>query len=85
VSKAEKLVERFRRLPKDFSWDEMARLLGAMGYAEEKPTGKTGGSRRKFVHSSGHIINLHKPHPGNTVKGYAMKDVLTALEEEGLL
>lgn len=85
MSKKEKLIERFKECPKDFSWEEMTRFLGALGYAEEKPTGKTGGSRRRFVHGSGHSINLHKPHPGNTVKIYAMKDVLTALKEEGLL
>ncbi|MEK6709349.1 MAG: type II toxin-antitoxin system HicA family toxin [Nitrospinota bacterium] len=85
MSKKEKLIERFKECPKDFSWDEMARHLKALGYAEEKPTGKTRGSRRRFAHGSGHSINLHKPHPGNTVKMYAMKDVLTALEEEGLL
>lgn len=28
---------------------------------------------------------LHKPHPGNIIKEYAMKQVLNDLKEEGLL
>jgi hypothetical protein len=28
---------------------------------------------------------LHKPHPGNIVKGYAMKQVYEELKEAGLI
>jgi len=47
--------------------------------------GKTGGSRRRFVHPTAPIIALHKPHPGNIVKMYVIDDVLRVLTEENLI
>lgn len=69
--------------PRDFTWDELARLLASLGYSEV-PAGKTGGSRRRFVHPTAPLIALHKPHPGNVLKLYAVDDVLRLLTEEGL-
>ena len=48
MGSAEKLINRFLKVPKDFTWDELASVLGEYGY-ESLKTGKTGGSRRKFV------------------------------------
>lgn len=47
----EKLIERFKRQPNDFTFDELERI--------------------------------HKPHPGNILKGYAMKQVLEELKKAG--
>ena len=33
----------------------------------------------------GHPIMLHKPHPGNIVKQYALRQVLEELENKGYL
>ena len=41
--------------------------------------GKTGGSRRKFVNQQNAIISLHKPHPGNILKTYAIKQIIEHL------
>jgi len=49
MGRKEKLLERFQQRPKDFTWDELTGLLKSLGYVE-KMTGKTGGSRRRFVH-----------------------------------
>lgn len=38
----EKLIERFKRLPNDFTFDEMERLLSIFGY-EKSNKGKTSG------------------------------------------
>ena len=46
----EKLIERFKALPSDFTFDE-----------------------------------LEKPHPGNIIKTYAMKQVLNDLIEAGFI
>ena len=46
-------------------------------------TGKTGGSRRKFVEADKNIITLHKPHPGKILKEYALKQVVEHLKEKG--
>jgi hypothetical protein len=82
MSRTEKLVQRLLSLPKDFTWEELTKILVLFGYAEIKK-GKTGGSRRKFADEKKHIISLHKPHPGNIVKEYALKQVIAQLKEKG--
>lgn len=84
MSKAEKLIARLLSFPKDFTWDELTTVLKYFGYFESS-TGKTGGSRRKFLNEQKAIISLHKPHPGNIVKKYALEIVITALKEKGKL
>jgi hypothetical protein len=84
MSRRDKLIARLRSRPKDFTWEELVRLLEGLGYIEAK-AGKTGGSRRRFVHPSAPLIALHKPHPGNIVKMYVIDDVLRVLTEEGLI
>jgi predicted RNA binding protein YcfA (HicA-like mRNA interferase family) len=80
----EKLIERFKRLPKDFTFDEMTTLLEALGF-ERSNKGKTSGSRVIFKSEKYQPIMLHKPHPGNIVKSYAMKQVLDYLIGLGLI
>jgi len=77
----DKLIERFKAGPADFSWDELVRLLGHFGYAEQK--GK--GSRRKFKAANRPTLMLHEPHPAKIVKQYALRYVRETLETEGLL
>ena len=48
MSKVEKLIEKLKSKPKDFTWDEMIKVLNYFGF-EQMAQGKTGGSRRKFV------------------------------------
>ena len=84
MSRHDKLIARLKSRPKDLSWDELVRLLMALGYAEAK-TGKTGGSRRRVVHPSAPAIALHRPHPDNTVKMYVIDELLRVLGEEGLI
>lgn len=82
MSKSEKLFERLLKLSRDFTWDELTAVLIHLGY-EPLNTGKTGGSRQKFADQYKKIINLHKPHPGNIVKEYVLKQVLEQLKEKG--
>lgn len=84
MGRREKLVARLKGRPKDFTWDELVRLLEGLGYFEAA-TGKTGGSRRRFIHETAPTIALHKPHPGNIVKMYVIDDVLRILTEEDLI
>jgi hypothetical protein len=84
VSRQEKLIARLKSKPRDFSWDELVRLLEALDY-REAATGKTGGSRRRFVHETAPPIMLHKPHPGSIVKMYVVHEVLRVLSEEKLI
>ncbi len=84
MSKYEKLIERLLSNPKDFTWDELVKVLEYYGYSERKK-GKTGGSRRKFVDENDAVISLHKPHPGNIVKAYAISLVIDHLVANGKL
>ena len=82
MSRQEKLISRLLLVPKDFTWDELCRAVAFFGY-EELTGGKTGGSRRKFIDSQKNIITLHKPHPANVVKSYALREVIAHLKEKG--
>ena len=84
MSSKEKLVARFLTMPSDFTFDELERLLAIYGY-EKSNKGKTSGSRVVFKDKEGHPIMLHKPHPGNIVKQYAVQQVLEELQSKGLL
>jgi hypothetical protein len=84
MSKRQKLLERLKQKPKDFTWEELNTVLTQLGYRESK-AGKTGGSRRKFIHPEAPPILLHKPHPGNIIKTYIIDDVLEMLKRENML
>ena len=82
MSTKEKLIARFKNLPSDFTFEELIRLLGMLGY-EMKTKGKTSGSRYIFKDNKGNPIMVHKPHPGNVVKSYAMKQIYDELINKG--
>ena len=84
MTRRDKLIARFKGRPKDFTWEELVRLLEGLDYAEAK-AGRTGGSRRRFVHPTAPVIAVHKPHPGSIVKMYVIDDVLRVLTAEGLI
>ncbi len=84
MSKRQKLLERLKHRPKDFTWAELTTVLTQLGYRETR-AGKTGGSRKKFIHPEAPPIMLHKPHPGNIIKTYIIDDVLEMLVREDML
>ena len=83
MSTKDKLIERFKRQPKDFTWNELVRLFGILGFSEDNK-GKTSGSRTVFVKESDEI-EIHKPHPSKIIKGYVMKNVLNFLKNKDLI
>ena len=85
MSTNEKLIERFRKQPKDFIYNEMVKLLVGLGYKESNK-GKTSGSRVRFVNKElKSIIDFHKPHPGSIIKESALKDILKKLLTLGVI
>ena len=85
MSKKQKLIIRLLKVPRNFTWDELHAALLKLGF-EEINNSKTGGSRRKFYHSKLElIVNLHKPHPSNIVKAYAIRQVIQKLKDARLL
>lgn len=78
MSKTEKLIEKLKSKPKDFTWEELIKILKHCGY-ELVAQGKTGGSRRKFVNGNKQIISLHQPHPQNILKAYQIEIIIKHL------
>ncbi|MEL1134728.1 type II toxin-antitoxin system HicA family toxin [Desulfitobacterium sp. THU1] len=83
MGKKEKLIERLKNQPKDFSFDEMQSALESLGF-ELSNKGKTSGSRMKFLKDN-IVISLHKPHPRKELLEYQIKQVLAILEQEDLI
>lgn len=83
MGKKEKLIERLKSMPKDFTFDEMQNLLELLGF-EKSNKGKTSGSRVKFTRDNVFII-MHKPHPRKELLEYQVKQVLATLTEEELI
>lgn len=73
-----KTYRTFQVVTSNFTFEEMERLLSIFGY-EKSNKGKTSGSRVIFKNGDKRPIMIHKPHPGNLIKGYAMKQVLNDL------
>lgn len=81
----DKLVERFQKLPKDFSFDELVQLFKIFGF-EKGNKGATSGLRVEFVNVEKDMSYIaHKPHPTNIIKRYVMKQVLSFLKENGFI
>jgi len=78
----EKLIARLKGLPNDFTFDEAARLLHLFGY-EKSNKGKTSGSRVMFLKDGRIPVFMHRPHPQNELKEYAVKQLLTELINNG--
>lgn len=84
MSKKEKLINRLKNKPKDFTWDELTSLLNKLNFIEVQ-TGNTGGSRRRFINSDHVIITLHEPHPGNILKKYQLEQIIEILTQEKII
>ena len=84
MSKNVKLLKRLLSRPKDFTFEELKKLLASFGYSEIN-LGKTSGSAVKFINEKQHIIRLHKPHPSPILKTYLVNMVISELKKEGLL
>lgn len=84
MGQKEKLIARLKSKPKDFTMAEVETLLGYFSYSKSNK-GKTSGSRIVFVAEGRTPILLHKPHPGNTVPSYQIKQLIDKLEQEELL
>jgi len=83
VGKKEKLIERLKSNPKDFTFEELRTVLEALGF-EISNKGRTSGSRVKFLKGNIPIV-LHKPHPRKELLEYQINQVLETLEKEELL
>ena len=82
MERFEKLIERLLSRPTDFTWAELQTIMRKFGYAEKKAKG----SGRKFINTkTGHVLSLHRPHPGKILKPYARENVSNKLIESGII
>lgn len=71
----EEVIERFKRLPKDFTFEEVVTLLSYFGYAKHNK-GATSGSRVCFKNElADAYIDIHRPHPGSIMRHWMMKAI----------
>jgi hypothetical protein len=85
MSKTEKLLQRFLSKPKDFTFEELGRLLKSFGYEEAK-TGKTSGSRVAFYNVElDNMIKFHKPHPSQIMKQCYLRDIERQLRDKEVI
>lgn len=84
MNRKDKLLQRFCSCPKDFTFDELVSLFALYGFVLGNK-GATSGSRVVFRNERLNLSYIaHKPHPGNIVKGYVMKQVRDFIERNGL-
>ena len=82
MSKLEKLLKKLDNHNATWVWNDLTSLLKLLGY--DKIEGS--GSRVKFDNGNPlDMINLHKPHPGNEVKAYVIRQVREKLQGGDLL
>lgn len=82
MSKRGKLLAKLNTASSTFPWSDLETLMVQLGYELQEKAG----SRVRFYNAAtGHMLRLHKPHPGNAIKGGALKAVRQALRMEGYL
>ncbi|MFM9912040.1 MAG: hypothetical protein ACKVN9_00720 [Methylophilaceae bacterium] len=82
MGKHEKLLERLKNRPRDFTFQELTTLLSSLGYVLNQ---KGNGSRVSFESDTHPPVLMHKPHPNNIRKQYQVDIVLEALRQEDLI
>ncbi len=83
MSREEKMISRIKSCPSDYTYSEAIALGSRFGY-QKMNKGSTSGSRVMLYRESDHRkILLHKPHPGDIMKSYAVKQLLEQFIENG--
>ena len=83
MSKKDKLINRLKSKPWDFSFAEAETLLLSLGFKLSNK-GRTSGSAIEF--ERGNIkIKLHKPHGNKSFKMYQITEILNKLMSGGLI
>ncbi len=83
MSTEEKMIERLKSCPSDYTYTEARALAKRFGYVE-KNKGSTSGSRVLFYRENdSRKIMLQKPHPGDIMKQYAVRQLLANFKENG--
>ena len=84
MGQKEKLIQKLKSRPKDFSFREAETLLESLSFVKSNK-GRTSGSRVIFVSEKNGMVLLHKPHPRKELLDYQVKKLRKKLEQEGLI
>lgn len=85
MSQREKLLKRLLSKPKDFTWDELVKLMAVFDYKINNK-GKTSGSAVVFEsEDSDQSLYLHKPHPKEILKRWHIEKTIDFLSEIGVV
>lgn len=85
MSKYDKVLLKLLNKGSTITYHEIKYLLGKLGYKETQK-GKSSGSRVAFInYEDKHIIRLHKPHPGNELKDYVKREIISELKDKKLI
>lgn len=82
MTRHEKLLSKFLSRPRDFTYNELIRLLSAFAYEELQGSGSRVVLRNEVLK---HNIKIHKPHPGNVLKRYQIDLIIQELKTKNLI
>ena len=79
MTRKDKLISRLFSTPppKDFSWEELLKLMNHGGFSETC----SGGSHYIFEHPKGLRLSVSKTHPSGILKTYQIKAIRQALRD----
>jgi len=81
MARNDKLIAKLKAA-KTMTWADLVKALTVLGYQPVEGNG----SRVKFDNGNpAQLINLHRPHPDNEVKAYALRQVRGKLKDWGYL
>ena len=83
MSTEEKMIERLKACPSDYTYSEAVALAKRFGYAEVSKGSTSGARVMLYRKRDGRKILLHKPHPGSIMKVYAVRQLLDCFRENG--
>ena len=83
MGKTEKQKARLQSIPTDYTYTEANSFLVRLGFALSNK-GRTSGSRVLYYRKEdGAKIMLHKPHPGDVIPEYAVRQLKQKLVDLG--
>ncbi len=85
MGQKEKLINKLKSIPKDFTFEDAETLLGFFSYHRSNK-GKTSRSRVMFISEKYKSkILLHKPYPRKELLQYQIKQLIKQLKQEELI
>lgn len=76
------MIERLLSVPTDYTYFELQGLISKLGCSISQ---RGSGSRCMLIAPSGARFAFHKPHNYSYFKEYAVKDLISFLQREGLI